>query len=149
VGWEQASPDGIVSQGCHKLTHVMQLFTTLSTMALRFLEGLLGSVPTVLRFIWRLIPRVPASSPHIPLTLVTLPTDVLQLVLELLYNPCVRDEEWGRYDHETCKGRSLLPLSDCCRYLRRQMLPWIFREVYNWDCHDNSIWPESLWHFFQ
>ncbi|KAJ7101656.1 hypothetical protein C8R44DRAFT_859205 [Mycena epipterygia] len=136
-----------VSQTDTCTTRVVHLSTTLNIMALRFLEGHLGSVPTVLQFPHRPTCTSP-SSPHVPLTLVTLPTDVLQLILELLYDPWVRDEERGRYDHETCKGRSLLPLSDCCRYLRGQTLPWIFREVYNWDLPDSSIWPESLWPFF-
>ncbi|KAJ7721391.1 hypothetical protein B0H16DRAFT_1896514 [Mycena metata] len=118
-------------------------------MVFRFLQGLLGSVYTVLWLLRRLVTRSPSSSPHVPLTLLTLPTDVLQLVLEMLYDPWVRDEERGRYDHETCKGRYLIPLSHCCQYLRGQTLPWIFREVYNWDRSDNSIWPEALWPCFR
>ncbi|KAJ7716426.1 hypothetical protein B0H16DRAFT_1801365 [Mycena metata] len=124
--------------------------------AIRFLHGLWGYfvnprtfARTVLQFLQRFIAWTTPSSPHVPLTLVTLPTDVLQLVLGLLYDPWVRDEERGRYDHETCKGRCLIPLSHCCQYLRGQTLPWIFREVYSWDRSDNSIWPDTLWPFFR
>ncbi|KAJ7217376.1 hypothetical protein C8J57DRAFT_1395853 [Mycena rebaudengoi] len=118
-------------------------------MALRLLEGLLSSVPTASHFLKRLIRRAPRSSPHVAHTLVTLPADVLHLVLALLYDPWVRDEERGRYDHEICRGRFLLPLSESCRYLREQTLPWIFREVYNWGRPDGSTWPETLLPFFR
>ncbi|KAJ7488590.1 hypothetical protein B0H11DRAFT_1913071 [Mycena galericulata] len=117
-------------------------------MAARFLEGVLSRAQTAFRVLKRLIRRAPPSSPHAPLMLVTLPTDVLHIVLQLLYDPWVPYEERQRYDHETCKGRFLLPLSQSCRYMRGQTLPWIFREVYNWGRPDGSIWPETLWTFF-
>ncbi|KAJ7216626.1 hypothetical protein GGX14DRAFT_605587 [Mycena pura] len=86
------------------------------------------------------------SSPHPTHTLVTLPADVLHLVLAELYD---LPEEHGRYDFEVCKGRSLLPLSESCWYLRGQTLPWIFHEVYNWSRPDGAIWPETLLSLFR
>ncbi|KAJ7764108.1 hypothetical protein DFH07DRAFT_1059152 [Mycena maculata] len=115
---------------------------------LRFLEGVFGRVHTVFSILKKLLRLSPAPSSHAALSLVTLPADVLHMILELLYDPWVCEEERERYDHEICKGRFLLPLSESCRYMRRQTLPWIFREVYNWDRQDGSVWPETLWSFF-
>ncbi|KAF8127782.1 hypothetical protein K438DRAFT_2000581 [Mycena galopus ATCC 62051] len=117
--------------------------------ALRFLGGVFSGVHTVFSVLRRLFWLSSASSSHASISLITLPTDVLHMVLELLYDPWVREEEMQRYDHEICKGRFLLPLSESCRYMRGQKLPWIFREVYNWDRPDGSVWPETLWSFFR
>ncbi|KAJ7023784.1 hypothetical protein C8F04DRAFT_1193094 [Mycena alexandri] len=189
-------------------------------MALRLLEGLLDSVPTAFRALNRFIKRTPPSSPVVASALVSLPPDVLHLVLGMLYDPWVRDEDrsvrrsntfereqnsgisgeiiWSCYmsskwaattiknptlnsaasatlfepprgkthhqvrfrfgpipepnlatTNDSWEGRSLLPLSQSCRYLRGQTVPWIFREVYNWARRDGTIWPETLWPFFR
>ncbi|KAJ7016134.1 hypothetical protein C8F04DRAFT_1203190, partial [Mycena alexandri] len=117
--------------------------------ALRCLQALCASVPSAFRFVGRLIRWSPLPSTQASPTLVTLPTDVLHLVLQLLYDPWVRDDDRQRYDHETCKGALLLPLSESCRYMREQTLPWIFREAYNWSRPGDRIWPETLWPFFR
>jgi hypothetical protein len=45
----------------------------------------------------------------------------------------------ARYDHEIGKGEYLLALSETCRYMRAQTLPWIFREGHNW-----SAWAAAF-----
>ncbi|KAJ7242849.1 hypothetical protein B0H12DRAFT_1221243 [Mycena haematopus] len=52
------------------------------------------------------------------------------------------------YDHERCTNACLIPLSETCRWLRTQTLPWIFREVYNWSRNGVVVWPNALWGFF-
>ncbi|KAK6969132.1 hypothetical protein R3P38DRAFT_2671424 [Favolaschia claudopus] len=68
-------------------------------------------------------------------SLATLPDDVLGLILQIL-----RDEWLGEY---------LLALSSTCRALRCQTMPWIFREVYNWEASRGTVWPVSLWPYFK
>ncbi|KAJ7858027.1 hypothetical protein B0H14DRAFT_2749900 [Mycena olivaceomarginata] len=109
--------------------------------ALRCVQGLLGKIPTL-----RLLRRVATVSSHTSLTLVTVPTDILHIILQLLYDTWPSEEERRRYDHEICKGKYILALSETCRYMRAQTLPWIFRDVYNWS--RPGIWPETLWRFF-
>ncbi|KAJ6576805.1 hypothetical protein B0H10DRAFT_2443692 [Mycena sp. CBHHK59/15] len=90
-----------------------------------------------------------------PLTLTTVPTDVLDLILAEMY-PSEPQDRSGRplhYYEERCKGLHLLALSTTCRYLRQRTLPLIFFEVYNWPIGDGEqrtgqIWPESLWSYF-
>ncbi|KAJ7242850.1 hypothetical protein B0H12DRAFT_840236 [Mycena haematopus] len=52
------------------------------------------------------------------------------------------------YDHERCTNACLIPLSETCRWLRAQSLPWIFRAVYNWNRNGVVVWPNALWDFF-
>ncbi|KAK7055947.1 hypothetical protein R3P38DRAFT_2849749 [Favolaschia claudopus] len=66
------------------------------------------------------------------------------MIMEGVLNPAT-----DQYDLEVSPGRLLLPLSMCCRYLRAQTLPWIFREVYNWDTVDDFVWPETIWPFIR
>ncbi|KAJ7229682.1 hypothetical protein B0H12DRAFT_1147496 [Mycena haematopus] len=117
-------------------------------MALGFFGGLLQQAPNLFNILTR---RTKRLSIHVPPTLNTLPTDVLHLILERLYDPWVpfAERRTIRFDHETSKGRFLLPLSECSRHLREQTRPWLFREVYNWDHPDGSIWPDTLWPFFR
>ncbi|KAK6975080.1 hypothetical protein R3P38DRAFT_3238221 [Favolaschia claudopus] len=82
------------------------------------------------------------------ITLIAVPPDILHDIFDVLYECGRRNPVTDRYDLEVSKGRLLLPLSMCCRYLRAQTLPWIFREVYNWDM-DDSVWPETLWPFIR
>ncbi|KAJ7083197.1 hypothetical protein B0H15DRAFT_431224 [Mycena belliarum] len=81
------------------------------------------------------------------LTLLTVPLDVLYTVFQILHDAPGRDglEEFG---HEVCKSARLIPLSATCRYMRSQTLPWIFREVYNWNRANGDVWPDTLWPFF-
>ncbi|KAJ7768139.1 hypothetical protein DFH07DRAFT_954714 [Mycena maculata] len=116
--------------------------------ALCFVQGLLGRIPTALRILKELLRRAPTASSHTSVTLVTVPTDILHIILQLLYDTSPAEEERERYDHEICKGEYLLALSVTCRYMRAQTLPWIFREVYNWSRPGGGIWPETLWPFF-
>lgn len=120
---------------------------TMAAIAFQLLKRLFSTVQAAFQVLKRPIRPAPTPSWHASPTLVTLPTDVLQIVLQLLYDPY--NDQRQRYDHETCKGIFLLPLSESCRYMRGQTLPWIFREVYNWDRPDGSMWPESLWPFFR
>ncbi|KAJ7443929.1 hypothetical protein B0H11DRAFT_2203846 [Mycena galericulata] len=79
-------------------------------------------------------------------TLVTLPTDILHVILHLLHD--VPDVEFMRFNEERFFGTRLIPLSETSRYMRAQTLPWIFREVYNWSRNGETVWPNALWPFF-
>ncbi|KAJ7609519.1 hypothetical protein FB45DRAFT_1010500 [Roridomyces roridus] len=114
-------------------------------MALKFLKAILHHI---VGHSEKSTSRVSNQPPSPPPTLATLPPDILYLVFELLYSPSDTANR-SRYNHEKFKGRLLLPLSQTCWHLRVHTLPWIFRDVYNWDCTDESTWPETLWPFFQ
>ncbi|KAJ7728584.1 hypothetical protein DFH07DRAFT_221913 [Mycena maculata] len=99
-----------------------------------------------------LFKRKPISPSRRSVTLLTVPTDVLHIIFQIL-----RDETGpitGRYRHlegfdrEAHNGAQLLPLSETCHYLREEALPWIFREVYNWNRRGEDVWPDTLWPFF-
>ncbi|KAJ7094993.1 hypothetical protein C8R44DRAFT_989564 [Mycena epipterygia] len=98
-------------------------------------------------YVKRLFNKTPAVSSHLPLTLITIPTDILHIILQLLKDS-PNDGPHPRYDHEHCPGIHLLSLSGTCRYMRAQTLPWIFREGYNWRREGVTVWPASLWPFF-
>lgn len=103
---------------------------------------------TVLRLLNRLFgqssPPLPRSSP----TLITLPADILGIILQMLYDTS-DPEEIGGYDEEISAGSRLFHLSGTCRYMRAETMPWIFREVYNWSRADGDVWPETLWPFIR
>ncbi|KAJ7242838.1 hypothetical protein B0H12DRAFT_839754 [Mycena haematopus] len=80
------------------------------------------------------------------ITLTNAPTDVLELVLQILVD--MEETAEVPYDHERCTSTCLIPLSETCRWLRAQTLPWIFREVYNWNRNGVVVWPNALWGFF-
>ncbi|KAK6995841.1 hypothetical protein R3P38DRAFT_2655977 [Favolaschia claudopus] len=87
-------------------------------------------------------------------TLATLPADVLGLIFKLLYDEWLVDihpkfRTQPRFDHERCQGQFLLGISSTCRALRAQTMPWIYREVYNWESARGKAWPESLWPYFR
>ncbi|KAJ7474861.1 hypothetical protein FB451DRAFT_1246859 [Mycena latifolia] len=80
-------------------------------------------------------------------TLVNTPADILYSIFDILYDiPGPGDS--GRYNYEICRGSRLISLSNTCRYMRVHALPWIFREVYNWNRADGGLWPKSLWPYF-
>ncbi|KAK6978082.1 hypothetical protein R3P38DRAFT_2809534 [Favolaschia claudopus] len=87
--------------------------------------------------------------------LVSLPTDVLGLIFQLLYDQwfCDYHPKFRRsrphFSYERCAEEYLVALSCSCRQSRAQTLPWIFREVYNWDSSRGRVWPESLWPYFK
>ncbi|KAK7028739.1 hypothetical protein R3P38DRAFT_934656 [Favolaschia claudopus] len=91
----------------------------------------------------------PSFSP----TISTLPDDVLGLMLQILCHKWFVDirpnRRVPRFDFERCQGESLLGLSLTCRALRAQILPWIFREVYNWEASRGTVWPVSLWPYIK
>ncbi|KAK7006267.1 hypothetical protein R3P38DRAFT_3602204, partial [Favolaschia claudopus] len=87
-------------------------------------------------------------------TLDTLPADVLGLIFKLLYDDWLvathpKFRGAPLFDHERCQGESLLGLSTTCRALRAETMPWIFREVYNWESSRGTAWPDSLWPYFR
>ncbi|KAK7002282.1 hypothetical protein R3P38DRAFT_2647956 [Favolaschia claudopus] len=91
-----------------------------------------------------------SSSP----TLATLPDDVLGVILQILCDEWLVDihpkfRAQPRFDFERCQGEYLLALSSTCRALRGQTMPWIFREVYNWEASRGTVWPVSLWPYFK
>ncbi|KAK7046427.1 hypothetical protein R3P38DRAFT_2688768 [Favolaschia claudopus] len=99
-------------------------------------------------------PEVPTASSTAAQTLVTLPTDALEPILQFLYDRWFLDihrefQSEPHFDYERCPGQYLLALSCSCRYMRAQTLPWIFREVYNWDSPRGRVWPESSWPYFR
>ncbi|KAK6984979.1 hypothetical protein R3P38DRAFT_3102448 [Favolaschia claudopus] len=81
-------------------------------------------------------------------TLVYLPADILEQIFQLLRSAWVTDIYAStplRFDYELFQGEYLLPLSTSCRIMRAQTLPYIFRELYNWDSSRGTVWPQSLW----
>ncbi|KAK7006481.1 hypothetical protein R3P38DRAFT_1709568 [Favolaschia claudopus] len=87
-------------------------------------------------------------------TLDTLPADILQSIIKLLYDEWLDNvhpkfRSYPRFDHERCQGEYLLDLSLTCRNLRAQTMPLIFREVYNWESSRGTVWPKSVWPYFK
>ncbi|KAJ7287204.1 hypothetical protein C8J57DRAFT_1653110 [Mycena rebaudengoi] len=92
-----------------------------------------------------------ASEPsvsHEPVTLTTIPTDILHIIILCLRDIPIEPPGWCDSTYEFCNGARLIPLSATCRYMRHQTMPWIFREVYNWSRTDSDVWPQNLWQFF-
>ncbi|KAJ7075919.1 hypothetical protein B0H15DRAFT_609676 [Mycena belliarum] len=81
-------------------------------------------------------------------TLITIPTDILYIIFQMLYDAPIPPEDRERFDYESCRGSRLIPLSETCRIMRAESLPWIFREVYNWRREDGDVWPNTLWGLF-
>lgn len=78
-------------------------------------------------------------------TILDLDGDVIYLIIEYIWNTArVLPYEEGQVPFN--RGSKLLALSVACRQTREATMPWIFREIYNWP---DSIWPRSLWRFFQ
>ncbi|KAK6980785.1 hypothetical protein R3P38DRAFT_3118099 [Favolaschia claudopus] len=87
-------------------------------------------------------------------TLDTLPADILQSIIKLLYDEWLDNvhpkfRSYPRFDHERCQGEYLLDLSLTCRNLRAQTMPLIFREVYNWESSRGTVWPKSVWPYLK
>lgn len=80
------------------------------------------------------------------LNILELNDDILYLILELMWAsaPIPVRVACGQVPYN--KGRILLPLSETCKHMREAILPWVFREVYNWP---GSLWPRSLWKYFK
>ncbi|KAK7014047.1 hypothetical protein R3P38DRAFT_3362817 [Favolaschia claudopus] len=94
-----------------------------------------------------------SAAPPSP-TLDTLPGDILQSIIKILYDEWLHNvhpkfRSYPRFDHERCQGEYLLGLSLTCRNLRAQTMPLIFREVYNWESSRGTVWPKSLWPYFK
>ncbi|KAJ6535883.1 hypothetical protein B0H10DRAFT_2246476 [Mycena sp. CBHHK59/15] len=77
-----------------------------------------------------------------------MPPDILYILFDLIRT--LGSIDFPTYDEEKCRGASLLSLSQTCRYMRQQTLPFIFREVYNWpgEGRTGDIWPESVRPYF-
>ncbi|KAJ7171150.1 hypothetical protein C8R46DRAFT_1087824 [Mycena filopes] len=117
--------------------------------------GALWSLPSILsRGLHRFVILLKGPSPSPPLILTTLPTDVLHVIFEILYNtrdPAVLHDGYGewRFHHEKCIGARLLALSQTSRFMRAETMPWVYREVYNWSRPEGDVWPKTLWPFFR
>ncbi|KAF7303579.1 hypothetical protein MIND_00587200 [Mycena indigotica] len=77
-------------------------------------------------------------------TLLTIPADVLDLVLHFI----VTSQPHQPFSHERSSNAALIPLSQTCQEMRVNCCPWIFREVYTWQ-REEEVWPETLWSFFR
>ncbi|KAF8144288.1 hypothetical protein K438DRAFT_2029214 [Mycena galopus ATCC 62051] len=90
-----------------------------------------------------------AQPERLPLSLVNVPLDILDQIFETLLALEAASETVTQqpYGHELCNSACLIPVSETCRHIRSVALPWIFREVYNWDRNGADVWPDTLWPF--
>ncbi|KAF7295546.1 hypothetical protein MIND_01094600 [Mycena indigotica] len=94
-----------------------------------------------LEFLWRFWSRLwlwKGINP--PISLVSLPTDILAVIFDYL--------EVGETRIES-PHINLLSLSLTCRKLRVAILPRVFRKICSHSASCESVWPKSLWPFFR
>ncbi|KAJ6531557.1 hypothetical protein B0H10DRAFT_1973277 [Mycena sp. CBHHK59/15] len=105
-------------------------------LVMSFVRETMGKLATLAVFRW-LFRKSRSVSPYRPPTLISLPGDILGIVFEILmeYEPA------GLYDQERCMAAGLIPLSQTCRRMREHLMPWLYREVYNWSRMDGDVWP--------